>query len=57
MGAAATLLHVMDQDPATVARALGTAQKAAGQPATKVTSAKTTDGAKRKTRAQRAATS
>lgn len=57
MGAAATLLHVMDQDPATVARALGTAQKAAGQPATKVTDVKTTGGAKRQPRAQRAAAS
>jgi putative transcriptional regulator len=41
MGAAATLLHVMDQDPATVARALGKAQKATGQPATKITRVET----------------
>jgi putative transcriptional regulator len=57
MGAAATLLHVMDQDPATVARALGTAKKAAGQPATTVTDVKTAGGAKRQTGAQRSASS
>ena len=53
MGAAATLLHVMDQDPATVARALGTAQKATGQPPTKVAGVKTAGRAKRPSRPRR----
>ena len=57
MGAAATLLHVMDQDPATVARALGTAQKTAGQPATKVTGMKMAGRPKRQPRARQATAS
>jgi len=54
MGAAATLLHVMDQDPETVARALGTAQKAAGRPATKVAGVKTAGRAEHQPQMQRA---
>ena len=60
MRAAATLLHVMNEDPATVARALGTAQKSAQngvQPTSSLATAKTAGRAKRQSRTTRSAAS